>query len=268
VADAPVGEPPLRGRRPPQGEPVVDRALALLGAFDADHPHLTLSELSRRSGIPTSSALRLACRLLAWGALERDPDGRFSVGLRLCEVAALSPRSQGLRRVAMPFMSDLGEATRQHALLAVRDGGEAFMVEQLSSHGAVATLYRPGSRIPLYSTGVGLVLLAFADSDLQEKVLARPLMHVPEMIPVSADELRCTLAEIRRAGFVTFRRAPTDVIGPLVSVAAPVRDARGAVVAAMSVLVPADSAEPRVLAMAVRAAARGVSCELGGTGIS
>ena len=160
--------PRVRGRRPPQGDPVVDRALSLLDAFDAGHRHLTLGELSRRSGIPPSSALRLASRLLAWGALERDADGRFSIGLRLWEVAALAPRGQGLQQVALPFMGDLEAVTHQHVLLAVREGDEAVMVERLSSHHAVPALYRPGGRLPLHSTGVGLVLLAFADAAFQE----------------------------------------------------------------------------------------------------
>ena len=115
----------IRGRRPPQGDPVVDRAFALLAAFDARNRRLTLGQLARRSGIPTSSTLRLAGRLVAWGALERDADGLFSIGLRLWEVASLAPRGQGLKQVALPFMGDLEEVTRQHVLLAVRDGNDA-----------------------------------------------------------------------------------------------------------------------------------------------
>src|SRR5215213_6041661 len=232
----------VRGRRPPQGDPVVDRAFALLAAFDAGHRSLTLGELSRRSGIPTSSTLRLAGRLMAWGALERGTDGRFTIGLRLWEVASLAPRGQGLKQVALPFMGDLEEVTRQHVLLAVREGEEALLVERLSSHGAVAALYRPGGRMPLHSTGVGLVLLAFAEAGFQEEVLRQPLMHLPEKVPVSSAALRRTLAEIRREGLSTFRRGAP---GPIVSVAAPVHDAQGAVVAALSVVVPAENAEPR-----------------------
>ena len=257
------GEEPLpraRGHRPAAGEPVVDRALALLAAFDADHPQLTLSELGRRSGIPASSALRLAGRLMAWGALERGADGRFSIGLRLWEVASLTPRGQGLRSVALPFMGDLEEVTRQHVLLAVREGTDALLVERLSSHGAVAALYRPGGRLPLHSTGVGLVLLAFAEPGFQDQVLGQTLVHQPEQLPVSRTALRRTLAEIRRDGLATFRRGTP---GPVVSVAAPVHDAAGTVVAALSVVVPADGAGPRVLGPAVRTAARGISRSLG-----
>ena len=239
---------------------MVDRALSLLGAFDAGHPYLTLSELSRRSGIPASSALRLAGRLLEWGALERGADGRFSIGLRLWEVASLTPRGHGLRQVALPFMGDLEEVTRQHVLLAVREGEEVLLVERLSSHGAVAALYRPGGRMPLHSTGVGLVLLAHAESAFQEEVLRQPLVHHPEKVPVSSAALRRTLAEIRRDGLATFRRGAP---GPIVSVAAPVHDAQGRVVAALSVVVPAENAEPRLLGPAVRTAARGISRGLG-----
>src|SRR3954465_1282562 len=232
----------VRGRRPPQGDPVVDRAFALLSSFDAGHRSLSLGELSRRSGIPTSSTLRLATRLMAWGALERGADGRFTVGLRLWEVASLAPRGQGLKQVALPFMGDLEEVTRQHVLLAVRDGADALLVERLSAHQAMPVLYRVGGRLPLHSTGVGLVLFAFADPAFQEDLLAQPLVHLPENVPVSPAALRRTLAEVRRDGLATIRRRAPQ---PLVSVAAPVFGADDKISAALSVVVPRENAEPR-----------------------
>jgi len=250
----------VRGRRPPQGDPVVDRAFALLAAFDAGHRSLTLGELARRSGIPTSSTLRLAGRLMAWGALERGADGRFTVGLRLWEVASLAPRGQGLKQVALPFMGDLEDVTRQHVLLAVRDGGDALLVERLSAHQAMPVLYRVGGRLPLHSTGVGLVLLAFAETGFQEQMLAQPLMHEPENVPVSPAALRRTLAEVRREGQATLRRR---VPNPLVTVAAPIFGADDRIAASLSVVVPQENAETRVLAPAVRTAARSISRGLG-----
>jgi DNA-binding IclR family transcriptional regulator len=254
------GQPRVRGKRPARGDPVVDRAFALLAAFDARHRALSLGELSRRSGIPPSSALRLAGRLLAWGALERGEDGRFTVGVRLWEVASLAPRGQGLKQVALPFMGDLEEVTRQHVLLAVRDGVDALLVERLSGHQAMPVLYRVGGRLPLHSTGVGLVLLAFADPLFQESVLERPLVHEPENVAVSPAALRRMLAGVRRDGMATIRRRVPE---PLVSVAAPIFGADDRVAAALSVLVPHGDAEPRQLGPAVRTAARAISRELG-----
>ena len=260
MSETPPAAERIRGKRPPQGDPVIDRALSLLAAFDARNRTLTLGQLARRSGIPTSSTLRLAGRLVAWGALERDADGRFSIGLRLWEVASLAPRGQGLKQVSLPFMGDLEEVTRQHVLLAVREGDEALLVERLSAHQAVPVLYRVGGRLPLHSTGVGLVLLAYADAEFQEDMLARPLMHLPENVPVSPAALRRTLAEIRRDGLNVFRRRSPQ---PLVSVAAPVFGADDRIAASLSVVVPQEAAEPRLLGPAVRTAARSISRVLG-----
>lgn len=253
-------EPRARGRRPPQGDPVIDRAFSLLAAFDADHRVLTLGQLSARSGIPLSSTLRLARRLSAWGALERGADGRFTIGVRLWEVASLAPRGQGLKQVALPFMGDLEQVTHQHVLLAVRDGSDALLVERLSARKAMPVLYRVGGRLPLHSTGVGLVLLAYADPAFQEELLARPLVHEPEKVPVSPAALRRTLAEVRREGQATLRRR---VPQPLVSVAAPIFGPDDKITAALSVLLPEENAEPRLLAPALRTAARSISRGLG-----
>jgi DNA-binding IclR family transcriptional regulator len=257
VAESP---PRVRGRRPPHGDPVIDRALALLFAFDAGHRRLTLGELSRRTGIPTSSALRLANRLMVWGALERGEDGRFSIGLRLFEVASLCLRGHGLRQVALPYMGDLTEATHQHVLLAVQDGDDALLVERLSARKAIPILYRVGGRLPLHSTGVGLVLLAYADPEFQESYLSRPLIHEPEKTPVSPAALRRTLAEIRRDRSVTFHR---KVPQPLMSAASPIFGAEEAVVAALSVVVPEQQMDPRRLTPALQTAARAISRALG-----
>jgi DNA-binding IclR family transcriptional regulator len=160
----------------------------------------------------------------------------------------------------MPFMGDLEDVTRQHVLLAVRDGEEALLVERLSSHQAMPVLYRVGGRLPLHSTGVGLVLLAFAESAFQERVLTQPLVHEPEKVAVSPAALRRTLAEVRREGLATIRRRAPE---PLVTVAAPIFGADDQIAAALSVVVPAENAEPRLLGPAVRTAARSISRGLG-----
>jgi len=246
----------VRGKRPPEGEPVVDRAFSLLAAFDASHRRLTLRELSRRSGIPVSSTLRLAGRLMAWGALERDEEGRYSIGLRLLEVASLAPRGHGLRQVALPFMSDLAAVTQQHVQLAVT------LVERFSSHSSVPVRYRVGGKMPLHCTGMGLALLAFAPVEVQEDVLTRPLS-----LPGEADRnlispvaLRRTLAEVRRERLAIYRRLEAE---PMVAVAAPILGEQEVAIAAIGVVLPERVAQPRRLGYAVRTAAQSISRQLG-----
>ena len=242
-----------------RGDPVIDRAFALLSGFDPTHRVLSLTDLARRSGLPTSTALRLARRLVDLGALERR--GRdYVIGVRLWEIASLAPRGLGLREAAMPVMGDLSEATHQHVLLAVREGNEAVLVERLSGRTAISVLYRVGGRLPLHSTGVGLVLLAYADPAFQQAILARPLIHLPEQVPVDSTQLRRTLADVRRDELAVVRRNEPE---PLVSVAAPIRGESDEVVAALSVIVPPGVTDPARVGPAIRAAARAISRSLG-----
>jgi DNA-binding IclR family transcriptional regulator len=244
----------VRGRKPASGEPVLDRAFRLLRCFEGTP--LTLTELSARSGTPMSTTLRLVRQLVTIGALERDEGGRYAIGLALLEMASLAPRGHGLRAVAMPFMEDLHRATGNHVLLAVRVGHEAMIIERLSSHHAARILYRVGERVPLHSTGVGLVLLAHASHELQEDVLARRLTLEPEHSAISSADLRKRLARVRQEGSATNTRTVPE---PATSVAAPVFGANGTAIAAISVIAATGSVDPAAMRPAVMTIARAIS---------
>ncbi len=241
------------------GDTVTARVLAVLDAFTAEQPELTLTALARRAGLPLSTAHRLVGELAAWGALERDGRGRYRVGLRLWEVGSLAPRSLGLRESAMPFLTDLQEVTGENVQLAVLDGRDAVYVERLSGRGAVHVVTRVGSRLPLHATGVGLVLLAHTPAAFQERVLAGPLRRCTPRTVTDPEQVRRTLADVRRTGVAVSDRQ-IELVSQ--SVAAPVRGRDGTVVAALSVVVPAV-ADARTYVPAVRAAGRGVSRALG-----
>jgi len=245
-----------RGRKPIHGEPVIDRAFRILTAFGPADRTLSLTALSARAGLPKPTALRIARKLLEWGALERTDDGAYTVGLRLLEVASLAPRGHGLRETALPYMEDLLHATGQHVILAVRDGHEAVLIERLSARGAGRVLYRVGGRMPLHSTGVGLVLLAQAPADVQEEVLASALTIEPEHIYVQASDLRRRLAAVRHDRFAVVSRAQPE---PMTSVACAIGDHDREPVAAVSVITRPERADAAVLTPAVIAVARAIS---------
>ena len=113
--------------------------------------------------------------LTAWGALERDAEGLYHVGLRLWELAALAPRGLALRQAALPYLEDLYEATHENVQLAVRDGAEAVYIEWLAGRSAVGVHIRVGARWPLHATGVGLALLAHETPGFQEDYCSGPL---------------------------------------------------------------------------------------------
>jgi DNA-binding IclR family transcriptional regulator len=232
------------------------KVLAVLGAFTRERPALALSEIARAVDVPLSTAHRLVAELCAWGALERGGDGRHRVGLRIWELGALAPRGLGLREAALPFMEDLYEVTHENVQLAVRDDTEVVFVERFAARDAVAVYTQVGGRFALPPTGVGLVLLAHAPVEVQDRVLAGPLKRYTPHTVVDPAHLRRLLAEVRRTGVaISDRQVTTDAV----SVAAPI-EARGTVVAALSVVVRGSSAAAvRAMTPGVRAAARGIS---------
>jgi DNA-binding IclR family transcriptional regulator len=238
------------------GRSVTSKVLALLAAFTSETPQLTLSELARTAGLTLPTAHRRAMELVQWGALERDPDGKFHIGLRLWEVASLAPRGLGLREAAMPFLEDLYEVTHENVQLAVREGLEVVYVERIAGRNAVPVLTRVGGRFALHATGVGLVLLAHAPADVQEEILTSPLHGYSPKTVTNPVRLRQMLAATRRDGHAV---SDGQVTVDALSVAAPILGPGGNVVAAVSLVVRADSAQPTALAPLVKASARGIT---------
>ena len=139
----------------PTDRSVTAKVLALLEAFTASAPELTLSELSRRAGVSLPTTHRRAAELVDWGAWRRP---RTAVTGSVCgcgRSVALAPRAHALREAALPFLEDLYVVTRQNVQLAVREGLELVFVERIAGRGAVPVL-NPGRRpVPLHATGAG-----------------------------------------------------------------------------------------------------------------
>lgn len=238
------------------GTTVTSKVLALLAAFTPSAAELTLTEMARRAELTVPTAHRRAAELVQWGALERGADGRYRIGLRLWEVASLAPRGLGLREVAMPFLEDLYEVTRENVQLAVREGTELVFVERIAGRHAIPVRTRVGGRFDLHATGVGMVLLAHAPREIQEEVLASPLHAYTSQTITDPTVLRRNLAHVRRTGYAcSDGQVTTDAL----SVAAPVVGSRGEVVAAVSLVIRRGDARPAALAPLVQTAGRGIS---------
>lgn len=216
---------------------VLTRAVRILEAFTADEPELTVSEIARRSGLHVATASRLVAALAGHGLLARRPDGTVAVGVRLWELAQRASPTLGLREAAMPFLQDLHAVVGHHVQLGVLDGEEVLFVERLSAPGAVVNYTRIAGRLQPHASSSGVVLLAFGPRELQERLLAGPLEALTPHTITDPDRLRALLADVRRTGSVVL---PGHIHEEAAGVAVPVRNRRGAVVAAVSVIVPND----------------------------
>lgn len=236
------------------GPSVTSRALALLGAFDAEHRRLGLTELARRADLPVPTAHRLLAELVAWGALVRSPSGEYVIGRRLWHVGLLAPVETGLREIAEPFLSDLHAATRATVHIAVRDGRSALYINRLAGSVSVPVVHKAGSRLPLHATGVGKVLLAYAPAEVRSAVLA-DLTRVTPYTITEPGRLRQQLHRVEREGFA---QTVEEMTLGACSVAVPVSTPAGAVVAALGIVVPDLRRDRPKLVAALQVAARGI----------
>lgn len=262
------GKPALK-RTAATGAAVDDRSVAarlfaILDAFaaptGATSNTLTLTAIAERAGLPLSTTHRLVGEWVGWGGLTRRDNGQYSLGLKLWELGVQTPTALNLRTIALPYLEDLYETTREHVHLAILDGRDALYLEKLSGHHAVRLTSRVGARLPLHSTGVGLVLLAHAPADVVQEYLATSLERFLPRTVTEPEAIRKRLAEIRLTGVA---RMSEEMTMGSSSIAAPIRDRTGRVVAAVSIVTRTTQSVDTERELAVRVAATGVSRALG-----
>ena len=241
------------------GRSSASRLLAVLGAFDRRRPAMTLSQLSAVSGISLATTHRIAKELTQWGALERNPDGTFQIGLKLWELGSLAPRQKELRRVARPSLDNLYQATRELVQLAVFEDGHALIVEKVSGSRPVSNVTEIAGRLPLHATGVGKIFLAFGPNEPLAWVRAGQLKRYTGRTVISPAAITAAVRKAQRE-YVTYCRDEMTI--GTSSVAAPIFDSDGNLAGALGILV--DSRAPLMrLAPAVLTAAVTISRRMG-----
>lgn len=246
--------------RSQSGESVMERVLRILEAFDAHNPVLTASDIARRADLPVTTAYRLVSELLELRLLERTEGRGIRVGVRIWELATRSSRVMRLRDVALPFMDDLHAVVRQHTQLGVLDGDEVLHIERLSVPGSMINATHVGGRLPAHACSAGLVLLAYAPEDAREAFLAGSLDRYTADTIVDPDRLRKIFTDIRSKGHCI---AEGMVIPSATGAAAPIFDANGDVVAALTIVLPSEAGRIVGHVPALMTAARGISRAMG-----
>lgn len=241
----------------PSGQSMTDRIVRVLETFTADRSMQSAAEIGRRAGLPSSTAHRIVDELVAAGLLERDEDRRVHLGMRLWELALRGSTALRLRQAALPFMEQVQAQLREHTQLAVLEQDEALFLERLSHPEAGANITRVAGRLPLHASSSGLVLLAHAPAAVRDRVLAGPLRALAPGTVTDPARLRQLLTRVRREGVVV---APGSVEAVSTGVAVPIRDA-GQVIAALSVVLPRETAPDAAIA-ALRGAAAATEAAL------
>jgi len=221
-----------RERTGPDFIEALARGLDVIAAFAPNRPAMSLSDVASATGLARPTARRILLTLQELGYV-RAEGGGFALTPRVLDLGVAYVRSQGLWDVARPHMERLSERTNESCSVAQLDGSDIVYVARVAVPKIVALAVQIGTRFPALQTSLGKVLLAARCPEEVDAVLAEPTRSglTPRWQPDHAEREEA-LREVRARGW-----ALTDeqlALG-IRSVAAPLRDGSGRVVAALNV---------------------------------
>ena len=207
----------------------IERAFAVLGVL-AEGP-IGVTEVAERAALPKSTAARLLASLAREGVVEQVPgDTHYRLGPRLATLAVGLTPARSLAALARPGLRNLADAAGEAAGLSVPDGDTVHYIDQVDTPNPVSVRDWTGSRVPLHAVSSGQVLLAFRSPSAIERYLEGPLERFTPRTLTDPELLQERFREIRRDGYAW---ALEEFDPGISSIAAPVADASGEVVAAV-----------------------------------
>ncbi|MDF2617644.1 MAG: transcriptional regulator, IclR family protein [Xanthobacteraceae bacterium] len=246
--------------------PGLRRGLAVLRLFTRDRAVVSVPEISRELRISRATAFRLVYTLEADGYLQRTPHSHaFKLGVNVLSLGFEYLGSQDLLDIARPILENLRDVTDASAHMGLRDGTQVVYVLKAASQHRLRSNVSVGTRLALHATSIGQALLLDAPRDELDRLFEGfEMLQYSDQTPATVQQLVDKLDEHRPRGYVAYRSAYAKGID---SVAAPVRDARGNIVAGINVSdhesLPIMQEQHGRLKDLVMEAAAGISMQLG-----
>ncbi len=222
-----------------------------------------VNELSRMLGMSKSTVGRLLATLQWMGFVRRDAkNGKFHLGLKLFELGCRAIDDLGLREVALPLMEKLRDTLNEKVLLIVLEDTHITYLEKLESRHPIIIQTNVGSTAPAYCVSSGKLLLAY-DPRCLEKVISQGLKPHTRNTITDPDRLHQECAKARKLGYATSK---SELCEGICGVSAPIFNATGRAVAAISTSTPVSRMPKRRLREhidAVKRTAQAISRQLG-----
>lgn len=226
----------MRSETGPDFIEALARGLDVIRAFGPNRPIMTLSEVAAATDLARPTARRMLLTLEELGYV-RASQGRFALTPRVLELGMAYIGSIGIWDIARPHMEQLVEHTNESSSIAQLDGSDIVYVARVAVPKIITIAVTIGTRFPALQTSLGKVLLAELPPDELEHVLAQPSRSgIAPLWRPDAEERNRALCEVRTRGWAL---ADEHLAYGIRSIAAPLRDGTGRVVAALNVSVHA-----------------------------
>ncbi len=233
---APEAAPkPVEAKNPKNYVASVGKAFAVLKSFTSEAFELTLSEVAARADLDRGTAFRLIKTLIELGYLQAIPQSRrFRLGVACLDLGYTVLSHGSLRTIVEPLLRDLVPEAGDAASLGILDGGDVIYLARVS---AGLDRYkmdrRPGTRIPAYSAALGHAMLAHLPREEQiQRLESRPRVKLSERTLTDLDALLTRLDQVKKKGYAL---SDGENAYGLRTLATPILDAQGSVIAGLSV---------------------------------
>lgn len=215
----------------------VARAAQIMEHIAANGNQDSLSNIARAMGLSKSTVFSLISTLEQLGYVQQDQtNGRYMLGMKLFELGQIVHASMDIRTLAMPHLQELAVKYGETAHLAVLSGGEVVYIDKVDSPHSIRIASQIGGRNPAHCTGVGKILLSWLpERELDDIMQNKPLARFTERTIVDRELLRQHLREVRYQGYAMDEE---EIETGLSCIAAPIKNHRGDVIAAISLSGP------------------------------
>ena len=234
------------GRSPGSADFVqsLERGLAVIRAFSAEHPELTLSEVARATSLTRAAARRFLHTLVELGYVSQA--GRlFALRPRILELGFAYLSSLGLSEVATPHLEALVATVHESSSVSVLADDEVVYVARVPTRRIMTVVIGVGTRFPAYATSMGRALLAGQGDEWLERYLASVrLFPLTQWTITDPAKLRAEILQVRRQGWAM---VDEELEEGLRAIAVPIHDLHGKVIAAVNVSAPTRRGGPEFL---------------------
>ena len=237
--------PPLDALEQHTGDPnfmaSLARGLHVIRAFSEYRRHLTISQISQSTGLSRAAVRRCLYTLTKLGYAAEE-NKRFSLRPQVLTLGHAYLASTPLALLAQPYLDEVSRTLHESCSAAILDGHDIVYICRSAETRIMSISLLVGTRLPAYCTSMGQVLLAHLPADELEAYLQQvKLVERTARTVTSVAKLRKALAQVRDAGYALLDQ---ELEVGLRSIAVPVRDLRGQVVAAINVGTHASRASP------------------------
>lgn len=207
----------------------IDRAFTVLRALASRRGTSTLADVTRESGLPKSTVLRLLIALEDQGAVQ-TVGGRYAIGPGLAALSHQGAPASALKEVARPHLVELADILQENVSLMIADDEATLYIDTALAEGSVTVQDWTGERLPYHGSAGGLVLLSTWSDDEITAFVGEGLEAYTPTTVTSLDEVMAKVEQARDTGVVfTHQEFSDEVNGVGALVTGPTGDVLGAI---------------------------------------